>query len=198
MVIELLKELTHHIGLSVRRSTADDSLVLRYVTSIASTNNRPSRFPAENTINNISPIGPPSRISSIISGSSIKVRNKIDVSNRRFPSFPIGIRERSNTESRNERVTVWALVVSCMTLVLVQEGDVVIWTLSGATSSGEIQAEEQMERLGCGIVEHVAQSISSVGLGWIANVESESIEANGDSIVNIGVSVILGDGANLR
>lgn len=51
--------------------------------------------------------------------------------------------------------------------------------------------------IGCSVVKHVRQGVGDVGLTGISDVKSEAVKAGSGGVVNIGMGMRFGGGADL-
>jgi hypothetical protein len=72
-------KLTHHIGLVVSLGAIDDDLVPADIAVIRGSRQRPSRFPAEEAVDDVAPVVPPASCGIVITLGVVEIRDKEDL-----------------------------------------------------------------------------------------------------------------------
>jgi hypothetical protein len=72
-------KLTHHIELIVSLGAVDNCLVPADIAVIRGSRRRPSRFPAEEAVDDVAPVVPPASCGIVITLGVVKIRDKEDL-----------------------------------------------------------------------------------------------------------------------
>ena len=186
------EKLTHHVGFSMLLRTSDNRFIQVHRPGICCAHVWPSRLPAENPVNHISPVCPPARIGSVIALSGIEVGNKVQlVCVSILEVVPLSVSEPTIAERTDEGEAIRSCIIRRVSLEISQNGVVVTKTFAGISGSVNVHADKKLEVFGVGIVKHVGECVSDKRRRWIADVEGKAVEPHCKRIIDVCVSIVL-------